>query len=318
MKNLKQKFASNEWNMIQHILNVGKGESSWNDLAVTFLIKVGASTDQRRKASNDVWRKYKKLTNPINEDKQSKVLIYDIETSKTPFELWWSGKQFVNGNSALDDSKIVTISYKWLGADEVYAVKWDKNRSDKDLMIEFLKSYNEADMVIGINNDRFDNKFINTRAAKYDLDVNLHVKSLDVQKECRRLFRLPSYSMKYLGRYFEMPIQKMKVHLEDIWEDLVYGTKKESKEAMKLLIKYNIQDILTTEQLYLKLKKYLKHPVHLGVLDGKEKTSCPICGGSDLELFKTTVTPTGTIQRVMKCKNDNHLFKISNSQYLKL
>src|SRR5699024_59473 len=135
-------------------------------------------------------------------------------------------------------------------------VKWDKKRSDKKLIIEFLKVYNEADMVIGINNNRFDNKYINSRAAKYGLDVNLHVKSLDVQKECRRLFRLPSYSMKYLGRYFEIPVQKMKVHLEDIWEDLIYGTKKESKKAMKLLIKYNIQDILTTEQLYLRLRKY--------------------------------------------------------------
>lgn len=68
MKDLKQKFASNEWNMIQHILNVGKGESSWNDLAVTFLIKVGASTDQRRKASNDVWRKFNKLLQKNNLD----------------------------------------------------------------------------------------------------------------------------------------------------------------------------------------------------------------------------------------------------------
>ena len=38
MENLKNKFASNEWNMIEHILNVGKGEASWNDLAITFQI----------------------------------------------------------------------------------------------------------------------------------------------------------------------------------------------------------------------------------------------------------------------------------------
>jgi len=68
MKNLKQKFASNEWNMIEHILNVGKGESSWNDLATTFLIKIGASTDQRRKAANDTWRKFTKLLQTNNLD----------------------------------------------------------------------------------------------------------------------------------------------------------------------------------------------------------------------------------------------------------
>lgn len=68
MENLKNKFASNEWNMIEHILNVGKGEASWNDLAVTFQIKVGASTEQRRKASNDVWRKFIKLLQKNNLD----------------------------------------------------------------------------------------------------------------------------------------------------------------------------------------------------------------------------------------------------------
>lgn len=68
MENLKNKFASNEWNMIEHILNVGKGEASWNDLAVTFQIKVGASSEQRRKASNDVWRKFNKLLQKNNLD----------------------------------------------------------------------------------------------------------------------------------------------------------------------------------------------------------------------------------------------------------
>lgn len=68
MENLKNKFASNEWNMIEHILNVGKGEASWNDLAITFQIKVGASSEQRRKASNDIWRKFNKLLQKNNFD----------------------------------------------------------------------------------------------------------------------------------------------------------------------------------------------------------------------------------------------------------
>lgn len=316
MENLKKHFKQNEWNLITDILKNGKS-NTWVYLAIKHNIRlVDTTTDQKKKAANDVWRKYQRLS--TSQPKVAKVLIYDIETSKTPFELWWSGNQFVNGNNALDDSKIVTISYKWLNSDTVGVLKWNnKKKSDKKLMKEFLEVYNQADMVIGINNNRFDNKFVNTRAAKYGLDVNLHVKSLDVQKECRRLFRLPSYSMKYLGRYFEIPQQKMKVHLEDIWEDLVYGTKEASKKAMKLLIKYNIQDILTTEQLYIRLRKYLKHPVHLGILSDKEKTTCPICGGHNVELYKTTTTSSGTIQRIMQCKDDNHLFKMSNSEYLK-
>lgn len=316
MSNIKNLFKDNEWMMIQDILNNGRTDT-WGDLAIKYNIKlIGTNSEQQRKAANDVWRKYVKKMAEF--EPTTKILIYDIETSKTQFELWWSGQQFVNGNNAMQDSKIITISYKWLGTNTVHYVKWDENHCDKQLMIDFLQAYNQADMVVGINNNKFDNKYINTRAAKFGLDVNLHVKSLDIQKECRKLFRLPSYSMKYLGRYFNTPVQKMKVSLQDIWEDIMYGTPEESKEAMELLIEYNIKDILTTEQLYLKLKKYLKHPIHIGALEGGSKASCPICGNTDVELYKTTVTNSGTVQRIMKCKKDNHLFKISNTEYLKI
>lgn len=315
MQSLKNKFSTDEWKLVIDILENGRNES-WLSLARKFNIRPEGDKEQRRKSANDVWRKY--LRKVEEASTEPKILIYDIETSKTQFELWWSGKQFVNGNSAKEDSRIITIAYKWLYSDKVFYVKWDEKHSDKTLMEDFLSEYNEADMVIGINNDRFDNRFINARAAKYGFDVNTHVKSLDVQKECKKLFRLPSYSMKYLGRYFELPQQKMKVHLEDIWEDIIYGTKEESVEAMDLLIEYNVQDILTTEQLYLKLRKYLKHPIHLGTLQGNSKATCPSCGGSNVELYKTTWTAAGTIQRIMRCKDDGHLFKISNSEFLKI
>lgn len=316
MNNIKNFFKDNEWEMVSQLLKNGRTQT-WYNLAVQYGIRPEGNPGQRKKSANDVWRKYVKKLAKVEDESGAKVLVYDIETSKTIFELWWSGQQWVNGNSAMNDSRIITISYKWLGSNTVHYVKWDKNHSDKQLMIDFLKVYNEADMVIGINNDKFDNKYINTRAAKYGLDVNLHVKSLDVQKQCRKLFRLPSYSMKYLGRYFELETQKMKVSLQDIWEDIAYGTPEEAKEAMDLLIEYNIQDILTTEQLYLKLQKYLKHPIHLGALQGGAKSTCPVCGNTDVEVYKTTWTANGTIQKIMRCKKDNHLFKISNTEYLK-
>lgn len=314
MQNLKSLFKQNEWNLVQDILENGKTDS-WLNYARDYEIRPGTTSEQRRKAANDVYRKY--LRKAAAQIKQPKILIYDIETAKVNFELWWSGNQWVNGNNSLNDPRIITIAYKWLGSNKVGVVKWDKKKSDKQLMKEFLDIYNQADMVIGINNDKFDNKYINARAAKYGFDVNTHVKSLDIQKQCRRLFRLPSYSMKYLGKYFNLEQQKMKVSMQDIWEDIMYGTKKEAKKAMKLLVKYNIQDILTTEQLFLRLQKYLKCPIHVGVLQGNNKATCPISGSSNIELYKTTFTASGTIQRIMKCKDNGHTFKISNSVYLK-
>lgn len=328
--NLQEKFRENEWNMLQYILENGRN-SNWLTLAFAFDIKPSGTPKQRRTAANDVYRRYLRLTQPdlaentidtettvgvSTEPELPRILIYDIETARMQANVWWSGQQYINGNSITSEPRIITIAYKWLGEDEVHYLKWNKKQNDKKLLKEFLKEYNQADLVIGFNNDKFDNRYINTRALRHDLEVNTHVKSLDLMKEAKRLFRLPSYSMNYIARYLGLETKLQHSGLS-MWEAIQYGSKKEAKEAMKLMIEYNVQDIIVTEQVYLSMRKYLKHPIHAGVTLGSERTTCPICGSEDIELFKTTTSASGTITRIMKCKEDGHLFKLSNSQYLK-
>lgn len=320
MQNLKNLFRENEWELIQEVLKTNRkypsGETiRWSTLAQKYGIKPGCTPKQRRVGANDIWRKYLKKVNET--EKEVKVLIYDIETSRVQADVWWSGKQYVSGSQITTDPKIITIAYKWLGSDNVEYLKWDKKQSDEKLVRKFLVEYNKADMVIGFNNDNFDNRWINARALKYDLEVNTFVKSFDIMKQAKRLFRLPGYSMNYIAKYVGVETKLQHSGLA-MWEAIQYGTKKEAKKAMKLMIDYNVQDIIVTEQVYLRLRKYMKNPIHLGVLKGKAKTSCPVCGGTDVKLHKTTVTPGGTIQRIMKCNHDKSTYKISNSQYLKL
>ena len=104
-----------------------------------------------------------------------KILVYDIETSRVKADVFWTGKQYISHAQLTEEPKIISVAWKWLGQDKVHYLTWDKNHSDKKLMEEFLVTYNKAGMVIGYNNDRFDNRWINARAIKYRLEVNLHV-----------------------------------------------------------------------------------------------------------------------------------------------
>lgn len=243
------------------------------------------------------------------------ILIYDIETTRVKAWVWWSGKQFVSGDSLIDEPKIITIAYKWLGEDDITVLTWDEKSSDKQLLEKFLKVYNSADMVIGQNNDRFDNRWVNARAMKYGLDVNTFVRSFDIMRETKRLFRLPSYSMKYITNYLGI---QTKLEHEGIkmWEKIQTGTPEEQKEYLQKMVEYNRQDIVATEDMYLTLRKYMGHKTHFGVLNGQERFTCPNCGGKNVSLDKTTVTPAGTVQRVMKCSDDSVVYKISNKQYM--
>ena len=153
-----------------------------------------------------------------------KVLVYDIETSRVKADLWWTGKQYVDYKKLRSEAKIISISYKWVGCDEVYSLTWDSKHCDKKMLEEFLKEYNRASMVIGQNNDRFDNKWIKTRAAKHGLFVNRFTKSFDIYKQAKKHFRLPSYSMDYMAKYFGLTPKQEHEGIV-MWDMCEYGTK---------------------------------------------------------------------------------------------
>ena len=161
---------------------------------------------------------------PENATHTGKILVYDIETSRAEFKLFWTGKQYVPVSSMTKEPKIISISWKWLGKDKVHHLTWDKNHCDKAMLESFLKEYNKADLVIGQNNDRFDNRWVNARASKFDLEVNTLVKSFDIMKQNKKMFRLPSYSMKFMCEYYGVP-QKLEHEGKKMWDMIEDGSK---------------------------------------------------------------------------------------------
>jgi len=245
----------------------------------------------------------------------SKVMIYDIETSRTRAWVWWTGKQYVSPQQLIDEPTIITVSWKWLGEEEIYYLTWDKDHSDEQLMKDFLKEYNKADMVIGYNNDRFDNRWVNARAMKYGLDVNTFVRSYDIMKEEKRVFRVPSYSMAYMAKYSNV-IHKQGHEGIIMWEKIQTGTKEEQEEYLQKMVDYNIGDIAATEELYIRLRKYFGHRMHFGVLQGEERFSNPDTGSTNVSLYKRTTTPAGTIQIIMEDLDTGVKYKLTNKQYM--
>lgn len=255
----------------------------------------------------------KKKKAPLN------ILTYDIETSLVEAQLWGSGKQYVGHDSITTETQIITVAWKWIGSNRVEHLKWSmKKRSDKKLIKAFLEEYNKADLVVGWNNNSFDNKIVHSRAMKYNLEVNTLVKSFDIMRQVKRVFRLPSYSMAYVSRYLGLAGKLSYGGGIRMWKDIQWGDKNSAKQAMKTMIAYNVQDVALTEEIYFKLRKYLGHVIHVGALQGKDKNlTCPSCGGSKIKLHSHTVTAGGALQHIMKCKNDKTKFKISNTAYLK-
>ena len=244
-----------------------------------------------------------------------RIMVYDIETSRIKADTWWTGKQYIRHQQLRSEAKIISIAWKWLGTSKVHSLTWDKDHCDKKMLSKFLLEYNKASMVIGQNNNSFDNKWINTRAAKHDLQVTRFVKSFDIYRMAKRYFRLPSFSMAYMAQYFGLTLKQSHEGLH-MWDMIEYGSRKEQKEYLKKMVDYNKGDIVTTEELYLTLRTYFSTITHKGVEKGLPKWVCPVSGSKDVVLLKTVITEMGTVQRILYCEESQHQYKVSNRAYI--
>ena len=262
------------------------------------------------------WAKELGLVDAHTVSSQYRVMIYDIETSRVEAKVWWTGKQYVGHKQLTSEPKIISISWKWLGEDTIHALTWDTDHCDKQLVSDFMTEYNKADMIVGQNNDRFDNRWLNARAMKHGIHFNTFVKSFDIMKQTKRLFRLPSYSMDYITKFLNVENKQTHEGIK-MWDMIQDGNPAQQKEYLQKMVDYNVGDIVSTEAMYITLRKYMGHKVHFGVLSGLPKYTSPSDGTMDIFLMKTTCTPNGNIQRIMQSNTDGVQFKISNQCYMR-
>ena len=302
------------WKKEHEVIIVELSKKGYSSTDIADILKT-IDTDIPKSADRSIRKLVSKLV--PKEERAAKIMVYDIETSQVEFKAWWPGKQYVGWNQITKEASIISIAWKWLGDDEVFTDNWDMDtHCDKGLMVRFLEEYNKADMVIGQNNDRFDNRWVNARALKHSLYVNTHIRSFDIMKQGKRLFRLPSYSMKFMTQFLGITLKQNHEGIH-MWNMIENGKPEEQAEYMQKMLDYNIGDIISTEEMYYKMRPYMGHTTHIGALEGKGKYSCPSCGSTNIELVRTTTTAAGTVQRIMKCNDDNVEFRVSNSLYLK-
>lgn len=240
-----------------------------------------------------------------------KRLFYDIETSQYIVRSWRIGYKI---NLQYDDvvqlPKIICISWKWEDEDKIHNLTWDENMCDKQMVKEFIKVLNQSDEIVAHNGDRFDIKWIRTRAMFHRIPMNAHYRSLDTLKKAKAHFNLPNNRLDTIAQF-------LKVGAKVRHEGLIMWHKVQSndKEALKDMVKYCDGDIIVLEDSFLVMQNYIKHNTHIGVNAGGKKHSCPNCGSEDVILYKNNFTAMGTIKRQMECNICSYSYETSNAAY---
>lgn len=193
-----------------------------------------------------------------------KVLVLDLETKPVKAWVWGTFDQNIPLNMIIEDGSILSWSAKWIGDSDNKIMYGDmrgkeKNLSnDKAMLLPLWKLLNECDIALGQNSDSFDLKKLNARFIEHGLDAPSQFKTIDTLKIARRYFGFLSNKLEHLSKKLNKKYTKSshkKFSGFELWSECIKG----NKAAWKELEEYNKLDVLSTEEVFVNMAKYVKN-----------------------------------------------------------
>lgn len=216
-------------------------------------------------------------------NKLPKVLVFDIETSPLQAFIW----QTQTWNANISEDKVIsewfmlTWAAKWLFDDKVMSDKLTsrevKKESDFRIVKGLWKLLDEADIVIAHNGDRFDVPNMNTRFLVNGLSPTSPYQSIDTVRVARKQFGFTHNNLNALAKVFGF---REKIDTDfDLWRRCLNG----DEQALKYMEEYNIHDVELLEEVYLKLRPWIKSHPNLALYVESDNMICPNCGSDHLK-----------------------------------
>lgn len=219
-----------------------------------------------------------------------KILIFDIENA--PLEVYcWNRRLWnvnINPEQIIKEWFMICWSAKWLNSpkvlDDCLTPKEAKNRDDKRIVKKLWGLFDEADMIVAHNGKKFDIPMTNTRFITHKLKPPKPYRIIDTKEQASKYFVFTYNKLDYLGQVFGVG-RKQDTDFQ-LWIDCVAGQKK----ALKTMLDYNIQDVLLLEEVYLKLRPYMKSHPNLNLFQPED--GCANCGSLNIKVAGYYTTQT--------------------------
>ena len=229
-----------------------------------------------------------------------KVLILDIENAPMLSYHWGVWQQNIGAPMRLEDNRsyMMSIAMKWLGEDKIHYFE-TRTEDDSNLVKETLKFLEEADIVIAHNGKKFDMKKINAYAIMNGLNPPSPYRQIDTLVEARKHFAFERNTLAHLADALKCApkLDHAKFKGFDLWKECMAG----NEEAWEEMKKYNIQDINTLEEVYLKMRPYIKAHPNMATLGNSFEKRCTACNSKKIREDGYSVTNVSKFRRY-KCE----------------
>lgn|GEM_PF-574741 len=214
------------------------------------------------------------------EVKQSpRVAVCDIETLPIVSYNWGIWDQNIGLDQIISDGCLLGWAGKFLNEPEMYSdiltSKEAKSRDTLRITKSIWEFLSKADVVIGHNYSQFDVKYINTEFLRHGLPP-LKYTIVDTLLVAKQNFRFSSNKMKFLNDQLGI---RNKIDNSGflLWKGCDQG----DEESLKTMLEYNIGDIGATEELFYKVRPYVRN-FNVALYNTLETEQCPVCGSTNL------------------------------------
>jgi hypothetical protein len=258
---------------------------------------------------NDYYKYYLKTNNverPEQPKRKVKIFCGDVETSASIVYTFSRFKAFVKPDQVIQEPYMLTWAGKFVGNPNIISYKlpdfdeqFKEDHTNDRLLIEAMwKVLDECDIFVA-HNARFDVGWFNQRCLYWGMNPPSPYKVVDTLRELKQICALPSNSLAASANYFELPNRKLDNAGWSLWQRCMMG----ESEAFDEMETYNIGDITTLEDLYLKLRPFMKNHPNVALYQDSQEECCVACGSNKLEVIvgKSSYTQLSEFE-VLRCE----------------
>jgi len=196
--------------------------------------------------------------------------------------VWKRWKENISLDQTISEWFCLAWSAKWLYSGEVMGEVLTpeevKEEDDCRIMADLYDLVSKADIIIAHNGDKFDIPKINARFIINGFPPYKSVFSIDTLRIAKKQFGFSSNKLDALAGYFGIE-HKMDTDFE-LWANCMKG----DEEALSYMLEYNKKDVTILEEVYLKLRPWIKgHPNLNTIYCDMEEINCCNCGSGNLE-----------------------------------
>lgn len=228
------------------------------------------------------------------------ILTIDIESSPIEAYIWGLWDQNVGIDFVKTDWTIFSYAAKWLGEKKIYYSDTGgrgkkKVRDDKALVGEIRALLDDADIIVAQNGKRFDVRKINARLIEHGYAPPRPYRVVDTLIAAKKYFAFTSQKLAWTSqRLTDTPKDEHKNFPGfELWKECLL----DNKAAWREMKKYNVQDVIATEKVYLKLRPWIDNHPNVGAYDPSKDPVCPKCGSGNLQREGTRVLQQGRYPR---------------------